>query len=147
MNMTQTVVLVSGGFDPIHIGHVAYFQEAKKLGTKLFVLVNNDNWLKLKKGFAFMPEQERCQIIQAFACVDEVQLTTHAPNTQDISVCKDLERIKPDIFAKGGDRTPDNIPEYALCEKLGITMVFNVGIPKTRSSSEFVQKAAEASRK
>jgi D-beta-D-heptose 7-phosphate kinase/D-beta-D-heptose 1-phosphate adenosyltransferase len=53
------IVMVSGGFDPVHIGHVRMFKEAKKLGDKLVVVVNNDNWLKLKKGYAFMPEEER----------------------------------------------------------------------------------------
>ena len=136
----KKTVLVSGGFDPVHIGHVRLFNEAKKLGDYLIVLVNNDNWLKLKKGQAFMPEEERKEIIEALKPVDEVRLTHHEPGTKDMSVCKDLELIKPDIFANGGDRHAGNIPEYELCEKLGIQMVFNVGHGgKVRSSSELLK--------
>lgn len=136
------IVAVSGGFDPVHIGHVRMFFEAKKLGDKLIVIVNNDNWLKLKKGFAFMPETERKEIIEAFSCVDEVILTFHEPGTTDMSVCRELEQLRPHIFANGGDRKEDNIPEYELCEKLGIQMIFNVGQGgKVQSSSELVKKA------
>lgn len=142
-------VAVSGGFDPIHIGHIEMMEEAKALGDKLTVIVNNDNWLKLKKGFAFMPETERKAIIQALRCVDEVVLTKHEADTKDMSVCQALEEIKPDIFANGGDRKPDGdpIPEVELCKKLGIEVVYNVGKSgKIQSSSELVKKAKENSK-
>jgi D-beta-D-heptose 7-phosphate kinase/D-beta-D-heptose 1-phosphate adenosyltransferase len=142
----MTTVAVSGGFDPVHIGHIEMMEEAKALGDKLIVIVNNDNWLKLKKGFAFMPEQERVKIIQALRCVDSVVLTSHLPNDTDMSVCRELEKIKPDIFANGGDRKPDGdpIPEVALCNKLGIKVVYNVGKSgKIQSSSELVKKAKQ----
>lgn len=140
------IVAVSGGFDPLHIGHVEMMQEAKALGNKLIVIINNDNWLKLKKGFAFMPEQERKAIIEALRYVDEAVLTGHTPNDTDMSVCKELELIKPDIFANGGDRKPDGdpVPEVALCEHLGIKMVYNVGKSgKIQSSSWLINKAKE----
>jgi len=134
------VVAVSGGFDPVHIGHVRMFEEARKLGDELVVILNNDNWLRLKKGFVFMPEADRKEIIEAFRSVDKVILTSHKENTTDISVCHGLKSLKPDIFANGGDRKDDNIPEYALCESLGIEMVFNVGYGgKVRSSSKLVK--------
>jgi cytidyltransferase-like protein len=136
-------VLVSGGFDPVHIGHVRMFQDAKKLGDKLIVLVNNDNWIKLKKGKNFMPEQERKEIIEAFGCVDEFVLTSHPEGTQDMSICEDLRKIKPDIFANGGDRKDDNIPEYSVCNELGIKMIFNVGGGKIQSSSDLIKEANE----
>lgn len=140
----KKVVAVSGGFDPVHIGHVRMFKEAKALGDELVVILNNDNWLTFKKGFAFMPEDERREVIEAFDSVDRVILTAHEPNTADISVCRELELIKPDIFANGGDRKDDNIPEYALCERLGIEMVFNVGHGgKVQSSSWLIKKAKE----
>jgi cytidyltransferase-like protein len=140
----EIVVAVSGGFDPVHIGHVRMFREAKQLGDKLVVIANNDNWLKLKKGFAFMPEEERKEIIEAFEAVDEVMLTFHEPGTTDLSVCKELEALKPDIFANGGDRKADNIPEYEVCERLGIKMVFNIGHGgKVQSSSDLVKRAKE----
>ncbi len=136
-------VLVSGGFDPVHVGHVRYMEEAKKLGDKLIVVVNNDNWLVAKKGFSFMPEQERVEIIRAFRAVDEVILTKHPKNPTDMSVCEELRTIRPDIFANGGDRFADNIPEHKLCTDLGITMIFNVGHGgKIASSSDLVKKAA-----
>ncbi len=140
------VVAVSGGFDPIHIGHVEMMQEAKALGDKLVVIVNNDNWLKLKKGFAFMPESERIAIVKAIRYVDEVVLTKHEPNSADMSVCQSLEEIKPDIFANGGDRKPDGdpVPEVELCNRLGIELVYNIGKSgKIQSSSELVKKAKE----
>lgn len=139
----KKVVMVSGGFDPVHIGHVRMFEEAKRLGDELIVVLNNDNWLKFKKGFVFMHEGDRKEIIESFRAVDKVIITTHEENTNDISVCRELESIKPHIFANGGDRKDDNIPEYALCEHLGIKMIFNVGYGgKVRSSSELVKKHA-----
>lgn len=121
------VVAVSGGFDPLHIGHIRLFREAKKLGDKLVVILNNDNWLRKKKEHIFMPEKERKELIEAIAVVDKVILTKHPKNPKDMSVCRELKEIKPDIFANGGDRTKKNIPEVPVCRKIGCKMVFNVG--------------------
>lgn len=138
----KLVVAVSGGFDPIHIGHVRMFNEAKKLGHKLVVIMNNDNWLKVKKSFVFMPQNERREIIESIGSVDHVLITSHKLNDKDTSVCREIEALKPDIFANGGDRKADNIPEYELCKKLGIKMVFNIGKGgKVQSSSWLVNKA------
>jgi len=140
----EKVVMVSGGFDPIHIGHIRYMQEAKKLGNKLIVVINNDNWLNLKKGYAFMPESERKEIIEAINCVDEVMITGHSKNTKDITVCEEIRKIKPHVFANGGDRKPDGdpVPEVVLCRELGIEIVYNVGYGgKVRSSSLLVKQA------
>lgn len=137
----EIIVAVSGGFDPVHAGHVRLFKEARKLGDKLVVILNNDNWLKKKKGYAFIPQKDRKEVIEAFECVDNVVITGHGKNPKDISVCKELERIKPDIFANGGDRTKKNIPEVALCKKIGCKMVFNVGKGgKIQSSSWLIKK-------
>ncbi|MBU1199815.1 MAG: adenylyltransferase/cytidyltransferase family protein [Nanoarchaeota archaeon] len=136
-------VVVSGGFDPIHIGHVRLFNNAKRLGDRLIVVVNNDSWLKAKKGYFFMPEEERAEIIRNLRSVDEVVLTKHKPEPDDMSVCHELREIKPDIFANGGDRKAGNIPEYKLCRKLGIEMVFNIGGKKIQSSSELVADASK----
>ncbi len=141
--------MVSGGFDPVHIGHVRMFEEAKKLGDELVVVINNDNWLKLKKGYVFMPEHERKEIIKAFKAVDRVILSKHKKDTNDMSVCFELKKIKPHIFANGGDRNqkdaknPDSslYRERKIHKKLGIKMVYNVGRGgKVRSSSELIRE-------
>lgn len=133
---TPIIVAVSGGFDPIHIGHVRMFKEAKKLGDKLVVILNNDNWLKKKKGYIFMPQRERVEVIKAIVSVGGVILTKHPRNPKDMSVCRELEELKPHIFANGGDRKLDNIPEVKVCDAMGCKMVFNVGRGgKVQSSS------------
>lgn len=139
MNKIITIVAVSGGFDPIHIGHVRYLKEAKKLGDRLVVIINNDNWLTTKKGKNFMNEQDRKEIIEAFDCVDEVVITKHNVDDPDRSVCKSLAEVMPDIFANGGDRFADDIPEFIFCNDNNIKMEFNVGHGgKVRSSSDLL---------
>lgn len=145
----RKVVMVSGGFDPVHIGHVRMFEEAKQLGDELVVVLNNDNWLRFKKGFVFMGEADRKEIIESFRPVDRVIITSHAPGTKDITVCRELESIKPHIFVNGGDRKENvPVPEYEVCSRLNIQMVFNVGHGgKIRSSSELVKQAQKVKRK
>jgi len=144
--------MVSGGFDPIHIGHVRLFQEAKKLGDELVVYINNDHWLRAKKGYVFMSEKERKEIIGAFESVDRVIVSDHKKNTKDMSVSRGLTIIKPHIFANGGDRDEKdaNDPNSSLYQerlihqKLNIQMVYNVGYGgKIRSSSEMVKKVVK----
>jgi len=140
-NKKLKIIAVSGGFDPLHIGHIRLFQEAKKLGDKLVVILNNDNWLKKKKGSVFMPQEERKEIIEALGYVDEVILTNHPENPENMSVCAELQKIRPDIFANGGDRTDKNIPETLTCNQIGCKMVFNVGRGgKVQSSSWLLNK-------
>lgn len=135
----KKVVTVSGGFDPIHIGHVRLFRRAKELGDELVVILNNDNWLKKKKNFVFMPQEERKEVIEALDAVDRVVITGHPPNPTDMSICAELRELRPDIFANGGDRWHDNIPEVPVCESIGCEMVFNVGEGgKVQSSSWLV---------
>ncbi len=138
-------VAVSGGFDPLHIGHVRMFQAAKKLGDKLVVIINNDHWLTQKKGYAFMSQQERKEIIAAIYGVDKVVFTSHAENDENRSVCRELQKIKPAIFANGGDRKPDGdpVPEVELCKKMGIKMVYNVGKGGKIQSSSWLVAAAQ----
>lgn len=130
------IVAVSGGFDPIHIGHVRMIREARALGDELVVILNNDHWLLKKKGFVFMPEAERQEIIEALEGVSRVVLTKHGVDDPDRSVCESLREIHPDIFANGGDRFADNIPEAILAKELGIELVFGIGRGgKVQSSS------------
>ncbi len=141
------VVAVSGGFDPIHVGHIRLFEEAKKLGDVLVVIVNNDHWLRKKKRHVFMPDYERCEVIAALRAVDKVVLSKHPKNPRDMSVCRELRELQPDIFSNGGDRTHDNIPEVPVCDAIGCKMLFNVGHGgKVQSSSwllkDYVKKAA-----
>jgi D-beta-D-heptose 7-phosphate kinase/D-beta-D-heptose 1-phosphate adenosyltransferase len=147
-------VAVSGGFDPLHIGHVRMLQEARELGDKLIVILNNDNWLRLKKGFVFMPEKERVELIGTFPFVDRVVLTDHKVDDSDRSVARMLRKIKPDIFANGGDRTDKDAKskvsslnaDQQMCKELGIKMVYGVGKGgKVQSSSWMVRDAIRAS--
>ena len=126
------LVVTSGYFDPLHVGHIEYLELAKKLGDKLIVIINNDVQAKLKKSRSFMNEQDRMKIISSLTCVDEVFLSIDKDKTQ----CKSLEFLKPDIFANGGDRNNDEIPESAICTKLNIKIVDGLG-NKIRSSSDF----------
>lgn len=143
-------VAVSGGFDPLHIGHVRMFEAAQKLGDKLVVILNNDNWLKDKKGFAFMPQKERKELIEALPYVDKVVLTDHKKGDKDRSVVRALRALKPAVFANGGDRKPkgDPIPEVAACRKLGIKLVYNVGRGgKVQSSSWLINASRKPASK
>ncbi len=141
MEKKPIVVAVSGGFDPLHIGHLRLMQEAKQLGDELVVILNNDNWLRKKKGYAFMPQAERQELIEGFACVDRVVLTTHDADVADRSVCAELRSVRPDIFVNGGDRTHDNIPEVAVCDELGCKMVFSIGSGGKIQSSSWLLKS------
>lgn len=125
------VVAVSGYFDPIHVGHLEYLKMAKNLGDKLIVIVNSDYQAGLKKGKSFMSEDDRLEIIKSLRCVDEVFLSID----KDKSVCKSLEYLKPDIFANGGNRSLNEIPETTVMKKYNIEMIDGLGM-KIRSSSQ-----------
>jgi len=126
-------IVASGYFDPIHIGHIEYLKLAKQLGGTLIVIVNNDKQAKIKKGFSFMNENERLEIVKNIKYVDEVFLSID----DDSTVCKSLEKLKPDIFAKGGDRNSSNIPEFDVCNKYNIKIVDGLG-NKIQSSSDLI---------
>ena len=144
----QITVAVSGGFDPMHIGHARMFEEARKLGDRLVVILNNDNWLRKKKGYVFMPQQERAELLKHLRWVDEVVITKHKKNPTDMSVCAELAKLKPDIFANGGDRKKGNVPEDVVCKKFGIKMAFNIGHGgKVQSSSWLVTKSIKQTKK
>lgn len=132
-----TVVVVSGYFNPIHVGHLEMIARSRKLGDKLVAIVNNDKQVALKGSFPFMSQADRLKIVAALRDVDEVFLSID----KDKSVCRSLSKIKPDIFANGGDRKNiGDVPEYAVCKKLGIKMVDGLG-KKIRASSEMIARA------
>ena len=124
-------VAISGYFDPIHVGHLEYISLSKKLGDYLIVIINNNHQCTLKKGKHFMDENDRAKILEAIVGVDEVFISID----QDRTVCKSLEKIRPDIFTNGGDRYNKEIPEAIVCKKYGIELLDGLG-KKIRSSSD-----------
>ena len=118
-NKKQIIVAVSGYFDPVHSGHINYLREARKLGDKLIVIVNNNKQAKLKKGHYFMPVEERKIILESIKYVDKVFISID--NTKDVS--KSLRKIKPDIFAVGVDNNKKNLYEKNTCKELGIKII------------------------
>ena len=134
MKENKTVV-ASGYFDPIHVGHIEYLEMAAKLGDRLVVIVNNDNQAALKKGAPFMTEEDRLKIVSSLKCVDEVFLSID----EDSTVCRSLQAVSPNVFAKGGDRFIDEIPEATTCKEIGAEIVDGLGM-KIRSSSDYYNK-------
>ena len=130
------LIAVSGGFDPIHIGHIKLLKEAKKFGH-LVVILNSDRFLTIKKGRPFMPFNERKNILESIRYVDKVIPCID----KDQSVCETLKKLKPNIFANGGDRINGNILETEVCEENNIKMIFGVGGGKIESSSNLIKNA------
>lgn len=134
-------MIVSGYFNPIHIGHVNYMKEAKIFGDFLIAIVNNDAQVKIKGSVPFMPENERIEIVKAVRYVDEVFLSVD----KDKSVCESLKAVakaregRELFFANGGDRHQGNIPEVETCKKLNIKMIDGVGGEKIQSSSQLLE--------
>ena len=133
----MNIVLVTGGFDPLHSGHIAYFESAKQLGDKLIVGCNSDAWLERKKGRAFMPITERTTIIQNLRMVDGVILFNDGDGSS-VEAVKNVQKLFPNdqiIFANGGDRTAGNIPEMACKD---VIFKFGVGGDDKRNSSSWI---------
>ncbi len=132
----ERTVAVSGGFDPLHVGHLELFKNAKKHGDRLLVIVNTDKFLKEKKGYVFMPLAGRMRIINNLKAVDMV-----APSIdKDMTVTRSLAVYNPDIFANGGDRNNSEIPEFETCKEHGVKLVDDLG-EKVQSSSDLVDNA------
>ena len=135
---TLNIVIVSGGFDPLHSGHIAYFEYAKKLGDKLIVAINSDDWLIRKKSRFFMPLSERMEIIHSIGVVDDV-ITFNDDDGTAKDAIKVVKYMYPDddiIFANGGDRSgPSKVRELEIAEKLKIELKFGVGGNHKESSS------------
>ncbi len=134
-NDKRPTVMVSGGFDPVHVGHIRMIREAAKYGD-VIVIANSDEWLHRKKGFNFMDFQARYEILDSIKGV----IMVDSVDDSDGTVCDAIERHKPTYFANGGDRGKENTPEQAVCEMLGVELLWGIGgVEKAASSSELVE--------
>ena len=140
----KSVIILSGGFDPIHKGHLRMFREASWMGHQVIIGLNSDLWLTRKKGKPFMEFDERKEIIEGFKYVNKVI----SFNDDDGTAINAIERVvamySSDYqfyFANGGDRTTSNVPEMGICEELGVAMLWGVGGGKIQSSSDLIEKA------
>tara|TARA_B100000700_G_scaffold330703_1_gene458446 strand:- start:15743 stop:16168 length:426 start_codon:yes stop_codon:yes gene_type:complete len=137
--MKNKKIALSGGFDPVHVGHVRMIQSAADVGD-VVIIANSDDWLQRKKGYIFMPWSERAEILSAFKGV----VAVIQGKDDDDSVCESIADLKNtmdiDYFGNGGDRKNNNTPEVALCDQLGIELVWNLGGQKIQSSSELVER-------
>ena len=134
------IILVSGGFDPIHSGHIAYFKEARALGDKLIVGLNSDAWLTKKKGRAFMPILERNAVIQELKMVDMTVMVTEDSDGSCTTFIREMLDLFPNdeiVFANGGDRTATNIPEMQVTDPR-VSFIFGVGGEDKKNSSRWI---------
>lgn len=137
-------VAIAGGFDPLHKGHLHHIKKARELGDTLIVILGTDEMLINKKGYAFMNLENRLQIVSSIKGVDEVVIAVDT----DGSCAETLRELKPDIFAKGGDRTPDNmnLKEIEVCQNIGCKIIYGVG-DLLDSSSTIVRRSMLAREK
>ena len=135
----RPIIAVSGGFDPVHIGHIRMIKDAARYGD-VMVIINSDDWLMRKKGYVFMPWEERAEIM---GNIKGVKIVTQVDDS-DGTVCEALRRHRPDAFANGGDRKRDNTPEMEICDSMNIQMLWSIGgKEKPQSSSWLVEKFME----
>ncbi len=123
-------VMVSGGFDPVHAGHIRLIRHAAEFGD-VIVVANSDEWLFRKKGFVFMEFERRIEILNAIKGV----VLVDSVDDSDETVCEAIRRLNPDYFANGGDREKHNTPEQAVCDELGVQMLWGVGGNNKANSS------------
>ncbi len=138
----RKTIMVSGGFDPVHIGHIRMILDAARHGD-VVVVANSDDWLFRKKGFVFMEFEQRAEILAAIKGVVKVS----GVDDTDGTVCEAIRRLKPDMFANGGDRRKHNTPEQDVCEELGVEMLWGIGgEDKANSSSDLVERVKSTSK-
>ena len=131
----RPTVMVSGGFDPVHAGHIRMIREAAHYGD-VIVVANSDDWLFRKKGFVFMEYERRVEILNAIKGV----ILVDSVNDTDGTVCNAIRRLKPDYFANGGDRSRDNTPEQKVCEELGVELLWGIGGEEKLDNSSSLTK-------
>ena len=133
----RPTIMVSGGFDPVHAGHIRMIRHAAEYGD-VIVIANSDEWLYRKKGFVFMEWERRVEILNAIKGV----VLVDSVDDSDGTVCDAIRRHKPDYFANGGDRGRTNTPEQSVCEQLGVELLWSIGgDEKVDSSSDLAKKA------
>ena len=138
-NVEGETVMVSGGFDPVHAGHIRMIRHAAQYGG-VIVIANSDDWLFRKKGFVFMEYERRIEILNAIKGV----VLVDSVDDSDGTVCEAIRRLKPTYFANGGDRGKSNTPEQAVCEELGVKLLWGIGgEEKLDSSSELAKKVRD----
>lgn len=138
------IVVVSGGFDPIHKGHIEYLKRAKELSEKkgkVICILNNDDFLTKKKGKPFMDMANRYAVLNSIRYIDTVIASIDEDNTvcETLKLIKEINPKEKIVFAKGGDRTKDEIPEAKTCEELGIEIIDGLG-EKIESSSSILSR-------
>jgi D-beta-D-heptose 7-phosphate kinase/D-beta-D-heptose 1-phosphate adenosyltransferase len=134
----EKIICISGGADPLHLGHIKYLRDAAKFGKVIWIL-NSDEWLKRKKGYVLMPWEERKEVLLALRDIYRVEKVDDTQGTVNEAIC----RLEPDYFGKGGDRNKSNTPEQAMCKLMGIECIFGLGGDKIQSSSELVDSVVK----
>lgn len=132
----MSLIVLSGGFDPVHVGHIRMIQEAARRYDRVGIILNSDAWLTRKKGSPFMCWDERHEVMSSIVGVSFVT----GVDDRDGSVCSALRLLRPDAFGNGGDRTASNTPEMKLCDELSIDLVWGLGGGKVQSSSDLTRK-------
>jgi cytidyltransferase-like protein len=139
MTEERPTVMVSGGFDPVHAGHIRMIRDAAQFGD-VIIVANSDDWLYRKKGFVFMEWERRVEILNAIKGV----ILVDSVDDSDGTVCEAIRRLEPTFFANGGDRGKTNTPEQAVCEEIGVKLLWGVGgEEKVDSSSDLAQKVRD----
>jgi len=145
----KNVIIVSGGFDPVHKGHIRMFREAANLGHQVIIGLNSDEWLTRKKGKPFMKWEERAEILESCKFVDQVWLMDDSDDTASDIIRQVAKLYKGQdmniYFANGGDRKKENVPELDVCKDLNVVMLWGIGGGKIQSSSWLINGESDGS--
>ena len=144
-NWIKNIIIVSGGFDPVHKGHIRMFREAANFGANVIVGLNSDEWLTRKKGKPFMEWEERAEILECCKFINQVIPFDDSDDTASDAIKRVFDMYNADssdyniYFANGGDRKLGNVPEFDNCRELGVVMLWNFGGGKIQSSSDLTK--------
>ena len=141
----KSIIVLSGGFDPVHKGHLRMFREASNLGHQVIVGLNSDDWLTRKKGKPFMEWEERAEILESCKFVNQVLSMDDSDDTAS-DIIKQVANLYKNqdmniYFANGGDRKKGNVPELDTCKELNVVMLWGIGGGKIQSSSDLIKKS------